>query len=69
MSYAHVGKMEESGRVIKAFHSFPNIHPEVLSLLFKLFWSKFFVVVVFGLPVTITSQTSKPLLSIFIINV
>ena len=69
MSYAYVGKMEETGRVIKPFHYSPNIHPEVLSVLFKQFWSKFFVVVVFGLPVTITSQTSKPLLSIFIINV
>lgn len=49
MSYAHIRKIEESGIDVKFFIPSPNIDPKVISLLLKLFWSKFLVVLSFSL--------------------
>lgn len=47
--------------------SFSNFHPKVLYPLLKPFWSKFFIVLFFRLPVTIMSQILKQLLYTHII--
>ena len=66
MNYAHTGKMETLGIDVKAFNSFPDLHPKVPDLPLIPFWSKFLVGLFFSLPVTIMSQHQSSYTSIII---